>query len=142
MYGMALKRKVLYTVERGHNMSGFDFGESIRKVFLVGVGAIATGAEKSQQVIDDLVKKGEITVEQGKVLNEELTRKAAKAASDTQDAFLRTHLESMTAEERAEYVKKVADMATQIDEEGTTVESEVEETDAEEETAEAEATEE
>ena len=73
-------------------MAGFNFGEGMRTIFLAGVGAIAMGAEKSQQIIDDLVKKGELTVEQGKELNEELTRKATKAKNNTQDAFLRTRL--------------------------------------------------
>ncbi|MBO7673507.1 MAG: hypothetical protein J6S63_00700 [Atopobiaceae bacterium] len=107
-------------------MAGFDLGEGVRKIFLAGVGAVATGAEKSQKIIEDLVKKGELTVEQGKTLNEELGRKAAKAANETQDSFLRTRLAGMTPEERAAYVKKVADIATDIDEKATTVEAEVE----------------
>ena len=107
-------------------MAGFDLGEGVRRIFLVGVGAIATGAEKSQQIIDDLVKKGELTVEQGKELNEELTRKAAKVASETQDNFLRMHLESMSPEERAAYAKKVSEMAADINTKVTTVEAEVE----------------
>lgn len=111
-------------------MAGFGFGEGVRKVFLAGVGAIATGAEKSQQIIDDLVKKGEITVEQGKQLNEELSRKASKAASDTQDSILRARLENMTPEERAAYAQRVADISSEIDSRTTTVESEVEEADA------------
>lgn len=118
---------------KGVIMAGIDLGEGVRKIFLVGVGAIATGAEKSQQIIDDLVKKGELTVEQGKILNEELTRKANKAAAETQDSFLRSRLERMTAEERAAYARKVADFAEEINNRATTVESEVEaaeETDA------------
>lgn len=46
--------------------------EDLKKVILAGVGAVATTAEKSKEVVDQLVKKGELTVEQGKVLNEEL----------------------------------------------------------------------
>lgn len=46
--------------------------ENIKKVMLVGIGAMATTAEKSKEIVDDLVKKGELTVEQGKTLNEEL----------------------------------------------------------------------
>ena len=60
-------------------MADFDLGEGLRRVFLAGVGALATGVElgqqsfeKSQQIVDGLVKKGELTVEQGKVLNQEL----------------------------------------------------------------------
>ena len=64
-------------------MSDFDIGEGLRKVFLAGVGALATTVEKSQEIVDDLVKKGEITVEQGKALNTELKRKAAEAKEHT-----------------------------------------------------------
>jgi polyhydroxyalkanoate synthesis regulator phasin len=54
----------------------------LRKVFLAGVGALATTVEKSQEIVDDLVKKGEITVEQGKALNTELKRKASEAREE------------------------------------------------------------
>ena len=64
-------------------MADFDLGEGLRRVFLAGVGALATGVElgqqsfeKSQQIVDGLVKKGELTVEQGKALNTELKHKA------------------------------------------------------------------
>ena len=46
--------------------------EDIKKIMLAGIGAVATTAEKSKDVIDALVKKGELTVEQGQILNEEL----------------------------------------------------------------------
>lgn len=49
-----------------------EFNEGLKKIFLAGVGAVATTAETAKDVVDNLVKKGEITVEQGKVLNEEL----------------------------------------------------------------------
>jgi polyhydroxyalkanoate synthesis regulator phasin len=128
---------------KGDIMAGFDLGEGVRKVFLAGVGAIAMGAEKSQQIIEDLVKKGEDTVAQGKSINEELSRKANKAASETQDSFLRMHLEGMTPEERKAYAQKVADMANDIDQKGKTVEAEVEVVeDGEEEANAAEASEE
>ena len=44
----------------------------LKKVLLAGIGALATTVEKSKDIVDELVKKGEITVEQGKALNEEL----------------------------------------------------------------------
>ena len=46
--------------------------DNLKKVILAGIGAVATTAEKSKDVLDDMVKKGELTVEQGKVLNQEL----------------------------------------------------------------------
>jgi polyhydroxyalkanoate synthesis regulator phasin len=65
-------------------MANFDFGDGLRKVFLAGVGALATTVEKSQEIIDDLVKKGEITVEQGKALNTELKHKASEAKKEAE----------------------------------------------------------
>ena len=38
-----------------------DLGEGLKKVFLAGVGAVATTAETAKEVIDDLVSKGELT---------------------------------------------------------------------------------
>lgn len=51
-----------------------NISDDLKKIMLAGIGAVASTAEKSKQVLDDLVKKGELTVEQGKVLNEELKR--------------------------------------------------------------------
>lgn len=62
------------------------FGEGLHKVFLAGVGALATTSEKGKELIDNLVKKGELTVEQGKQLNAELSRKAQTATADAKDA--------------------------------------------------------
>ena len=49
-----------------------EFTEGLRKVFLAGVGAVASTAENAKELIDDLVEKGELTVAQGRMLNEEL----------------------------------------------------------------------
>ena len=38
--------------------------DSMKKILLAGIGAAATTAEKSKEILDDLVKKGELTVEQ------------------------------------------------------------------------------
>ena len=49
-----------------------DIGKDLKNILLAGIGAVAVTAEKSQALLDELVKKGELTVDQGKVLNEEL----------------------------------------------------------------------
>ncbi len=109
-------------------MAGIDIAEGLNKAFLASVGAVALTAEKSQQVIDEFVKKGELTVKQGKDLNSELTRKAKEVFDSTvtsaTDAALRTHLETMTTEERAAYAAKVAEVSAQIDAEKVKVEVE------------------
>ena len=52
------------------------FGEQLEKLILLGIGAAAATVEKSHSLVDELVAKGELTVEQGKVLNEELHHNA------------------------------------------------------------------
>lgn len=58
-------------------------GESMKKIMLAGIGTLAITAEKSKELVDELVTKGELTVEQGKVLNEELKHKAADKLKDS-----------------------------------------------------------
>ena len=53
--------------------------DSMKKIILAGIGAAATTADKSKEILDDLVKRGELTVEQGNVLNEELKHNVKKA---------------------------------------------------------------
>lgn len=55
-----------------------NLSEELKKVLLAGIGAVATTIEKSKDVVDELVKKGELTVEQGKALNEELKHNLTK----------------------------------------------------------------
>jgi polyhydroxyalkanoate synthesis regulator phasin len=63
-------------------MDDSNFTETIRKIFLAGVGAIATSAEKSKDLIDKLVEKGELTTQQGKILNQELKHKINDTTDD------------------------------------------------------------
>ena len=49
-----------------------QLSEGVRKLIFACIGAVAATKEKSEVILDELVKKGELTVEQGKVLNEEL----------------------------------------------------------------------
>lgn len=62
-----------------------NFSEDLKKILLAGVGAVALSAEKSKEVVDTLVKKGELTVEQGKVINEELKRNVKDKLKDPVD---------------------------------------------------------
>ena len=49
-----------------------QLSEGLRKLILADIGAVAATKEKAEGILDELMKKGELTVEQGKVLNEEL----------------------------------------------------------------------
>ncbi len=111
-------------------MPDFDITEGIRKAFLAGVGAAAMGAEQAADLVNDFIAKGEITVEQGKALNEELTHKAKDAVNDAGDSLLRARMSAMSKEDRAAYAAKVAKMAEELAAE--TVEVEVEDAAADE----------
>ena len=76
--------------------------EDIKKIMLAGIGAVATTAEKSKDVSDALVKKGELTVEQGKILNEELKhdlREKLRTPADTES--IRKDLEKVSRDDLA-----------------------------------------
>ena len=60
-------------------------GDGVKKVLLAGIGAVAVTAEKSRELLDEMVKKGELTVEQGKVLNEELKHNIKKTVKDLEN---------------------------------------------------------
>lgn len=85
--------------------------DAFKEVFLAGVGAVAIGAEKSKELIDQFIAKGELTVDEGKSLNEELKHKADAAVSSVKDDVLAAHMAAMTPEQRQAFAKKVAEYA-------------------------------
>ena len=102
--------------------------DNLKKVILAGIGAVATTAEKSKDVLDDMVKKGELTVEQGKVLNEELKQ--------TVKNNVNVKVKVTTPEELSELLDKMTPeqleaLKAQIKAKESTVDSEAEEVDAE-----------
>lgn len=96
-------------------MADIPFGDSLRKIFLAGVGAVALTGEKASAVVDQLVERGELTVAHGRDLNQELTRRASDATADVRDGLLKTRLELMTAEQRAEYLERLTRISGQVD---------------------------
>lgn len=86
-------------------------GDGLKKFLLVGIGAAATTVEKSQQIVDELIKKGEITVEQGKELNKELQHNVKKTmdARKADALTVEEKLAKMSADELELLKKKIAD---------------------------------
>lgn len=107
-----------YDQKKGASHMLSDLGEDVKKIFLAGVGAIAVTAEKSRDLVEELVKKGQLTVEQGKVLNEELKHRgkdafcregtSAKPGRPGVTEILRS-IETMNDEERAAVKAKLAE---------------------------------
>ena len=81
--------------------------EGLRKLILAGIGAVAATKEKSEVILDELVKKGELTVEQGKVLNEELKRICKQAAARDADEKPAVDVDAMSADEREALLQKL-----------------------------------
>lgn len=48
--------------------------DELKKVFLAGLGSVAYTYEKSSKIIEDMVQKGKLSMEEGKELSEELKR--------------------------------------------------------------------
>lgn len=55
--------------------------KEIRKLLLAGLGAAVEGKEKGGKLLDELAEKGEVALEHGKVLNEELKHNIRKTIS-------------------------------------------------------------
>ena len=101
-----------------------SYSEELRRFFLAGIGAIATTAEQSKEVVDAFVQKGELTVEQGKVLNEELKHNIRKTVKKTESEkpsadVISDLLDRMTPEEIAalkeQILRKEADAMKEDD---------------------------
>ena len=86
-------------------------GDGLKKLVLMGIGAAALTAEKSQQIVDELVKRGENTVEQGKELNQELKRNVKKSFDDI---AAEAEVKKAEAEKEADsFEKKISDMTVE-----------------------------
>lgn len=89
-------------------------GDLVHNAFLAGVGAAAIVGEKAGQVVDDLVKKGELTVQQGKVVNEELSQKASDAVSETVQATVKSTLKTMSPEQRQKFMDAMQEALDEV----------------------------
>ena len=138
-------------------MADYKFGDGIKTFFLAGVGAVALTAEKGQEIIGELVKKGELTVEQGKEMSrdlqsnfkenmdkrginiDELSQKISKMSSEE----LAKIKEQLAAAEKivTEKLKKAEEEAAEATEEAAVVTAEAVEAAAEKACAAAEAAE-
>lgn len=110
-------------------------GEGMKKILLAGIGAVAITAEKSKEILDEMVEKGELTVEQGKVLNEELKhniKKTVKEKMNVSDCSAADEMESLLAKmtpEEIEALKEKISMKEAEEDEEEEPETEKAETD-------------
>lgn len=98
-----------------------ELGDGIKKLILAGIGTVSLTAEKSKDILDDLVKKGELTVEQGKVLNQELKHSVKETVKKNVNVSVKPStpeelsdlLEQMTPEQMAMLKEQIQKMETE-----------------------------
>ena len=86
-------------------------GDGFKGIFLAGIGAVAIGAEKGKELVDQLVARGEMTVEQGKQINTELKHRASNLESSIRRDTIEARMSMMSPDERVEFVNIVREMA-------------------------------
>lgn len=94
--------------------------DEIKKLMLAAIGGAYLTYEKAQEVIDNLEKKGKISVDEGKRLKEELIQKKDHYKKD---ALSRDEMEAQLIEMSAahrkdidELEKKVEDLTRKVEE--------------------------
>lgn len=86
-------------------------GDGFKGIFLAGIGAVAIGAEKGKELVDQLVARGEMTVEQGKQINTELKYRASNLESSIRRDTIEARMSMMSPDERVEFANIVREMA-------------------------------
>lgn len=89
--------------------------DGLKKILLAGIGTVAVTAEKSKEVLDEMVKRGELTVEQGKVLNQELKHNIKNTVKKNVNVSVKPQspeelLDKMTPEQIQALKSKLAQM--------------------------------
>ena len=90
---------------------------NLENIVLAGIGAIAKTAESAGDLLEELVKKGQLSVEQGQALNEELKHNikesvsgAAKTVQNKAVSGFVANMDRLTPEELAEIRAKMDEL--------------------------------
>ena len=86
-------------------------GDGLKKIMLAGIGALAVTGEKSQEIVESLVKKGEITVEQGKVLNQELKHNIKSKVDDARDTVKSKRAQAEANLDRKDVINTIRELS-------------------------------
>ena len=108
-------------------------GEGLKELALAGIGTAAYAVEKSADILDTLAKKGEETVEQGKVLNKELKHNVKSTIKDYKASNGKMHTVHEAEVVEAEVVEDddIPGSATEVEDVDDHEETETEETEDE-----------
>jgi polyhydroxyalkanoate synthesis regulator phasin len=87
--------------------------EELKKIFLAGVGLTSTSVEKAEKLINEMVEKGRVTVQEGKDLQSELKRKITDKRPVQKDEL--DHLDYASKEEVAALEVKLDELGKKLD---------------------------
>lgn len=90
-----------------------SFTNGLKDIFLAGVGALAITGEKASEVVEHLIERGELTVDQGKEINQELKHKAEENFETLRNEALVSIMSTMSPEERRKFARQAAEIAAQ-----------------------------
>lgn len=94
--------------------------DDLKNVLLAGLGSAAYTYEKASKVVDDLVEKGKITLDEGKELSSELKRNIIEKGSEIKPLTkqdmkdLLKELNFATKDDLAELQNRIADLEKKI----------------------------
>lgn len=87
--------------------------EEIRKLMLAGIGGAAMTVDKTQSMIDRLVARGKLTVDEGKKLSEELMQRTKN--DEMEDPLSREELQTLLIEMNVAQRKDIEELERKVD---------------------------
>ena len=106
--------------------------DGLKKLMYAGIGGVAITGEKLKEVLDEMAEKGEQTVAQGKVLNEELKHNIKKTVKENVNVSVKANtpdeLNDLIDKMTPEQLEILRSKLSQMEETGESEESEEEAT--------------
>ena len=85
--------------------------EQLRKLAMIGIGGTALAVDKVAEYVDELVKQGKLTVDEGKELTEKLIQNRKKETTDGEREEIEEILLDMNLAQR----KDIEELETRIE---------------------------
>ena len=85
--------------------------EQLRRLAMIGIGGTALAVDKVAEYVDELVKQGKLTVDEGKKLTEELIQNRKKDTTDEERKEIEEILLDMNLSQR----KDIEQLETRIE---------------------------
>ncbi|MCL1852148.1 MAG: hypothetical protein FWF88_03840 [Peptococcaceae bacterium] len=85
----------------------------LEKIVLAGIGAMAITTDKAKEIVNELIARGELSVEQGKAINEELKHSMKSWGAGSNFADNLENLDKLDADQLAALKAKLQDLETQ-----------------------------